>query len=119
MKNITERIKGFIYFRICEKYPVTEYAVGATKSFKETKFIIDVCPLAFTPIEAGKLMLFRYARVAISIALTGLFWAVYGEQLATALFYAFAMPSWMLPFCLFSASEISTRVMNEVLFERQ
>lgn len=117
MENITERIKAFIYFRICEKYPVTEYAVGATKSFKETKSIIAVCPWAFSSLEAGKLFMLRYARVAISIALTGLFWAVYDEQLATALFYAFAMPSWMLPFCLFSASEILTRVLNEILFE--
>lgn len=51
-----------------------------------------------------------------SIAITGVLWMLYGEELATALFNACAMPSWMLPFCLFGAAEIFTRVLGEVLF---
>lgn len=118
MESISKRIRSFIYYQICEKHPVTEYAVGATKSFEETKAIIDMCPWTFSPLETVKLFAFRYARITISIALTTLLWAFYGEQLATELFYAFTMPNWMLPFCLFGASEIFTRVLNEVLFKR-
>lgn len=118
MKNIIDKIKSFIYYRLCEKHPVTEYAVGVAESFEETKAIIDMCLWTFRPLEAVKLFAFRYARIAISIALTGLLWALYGEQLATELFYAFTMPNWMFQFLLFGASEIFTRVLNEVLFER-
>ena len=118
MKSIGEKIKSFIYYQISEKHPATEYVVGATESFEETKAIIDMCPQTFSPLEMVRLFAFRYARIAISIALTGLLWAFYGEQLARELFYAFTMPNWMLPFCLFGASEISTRVLNEVLFGR-
>lgn len=118
MKSTGEKIKSFIYYQICEKHPATEYAVGATESFKETKAIIDMCPWTHSPFEVVKLFTFRYVRIAISIALTGLLWAFYGEQLATELFHAFTMPNLMLPFCLFGASEIFTRVLNEVLFER-
>lgn len=118
MKSISKRIKGFIYYQIYENHPVVEYALGATEGFEETKAIIDMCPWTFSPLEAVKLFAFRYARIAISIALTGLLWALYGKQLATELFYAFTMPNWMLSFVLFGTSEIFTRVLNEVLFER-
>lgn len=116
MKNIIETAKDFIYFRICERYPVTEYAVGAVNSLDDTVAIMDMCPWTFSPLETIKLFLSRYARTALSIAITGVLWMLYGEEMATALFYACEMPSWMLPFCLFGAAEIFTRVLGEVLF---
>ena len=116
MKNIIEKIKDFIYFCICERYPVTEYAVGAVDSLDDTVAIMDMCPWIFSTGEAFKLFLIRYAKTAISIAITGALWILYGEELATALFNICAMPSWMLPFCLFGAAEIFTRVLGELLF---
>ena len=116
MKNIIEKIKDFIYYRICERYPVTEYAVGAVESLDDTIAIMDMCPWTFSPIEAVKLFLTRFASTAICIAITGVLWMLYGEEIATALFNASSMPSWMLPFCLFGAAGIFSRVLNEVLF---
>ena len=116
MKNIIEKLKDFIYFRIYERCPVAEYAVGAVDSLDDTVAIMDMCPWTFSPGKAFKLFLTRYAKTAISIAITGVLWMLYGEELATALFNVCAMPSWMLPFCLFGAAEIFTRVLGEVLF---
>ena len=116
MRNIVEKIKDFIYYRICKRYPVAEYAVGAVDSFDDTVAIMDMCPWTFSPGEAFKLFLSRYAKTALSIAITGVLWMLYGEEMATALFNACAMPGWMLPFCLFGAAEIFTRVLGELLF---
>lgn len=116
MKSIIEKIKHFIYSHICERYPVTEYAVGAIDSFDETVAIMDMCPWIFSPAEVLKLFLKRYTKTVISIAITGALWMMYGGELATALFNICEMPRWMLPFCLFEVSEIFTRVLGELLF---
>ena len=114
MRDFTEKIKEFIYYLICEKYPVTEYAVGAVDSLNDIVAIMDRCPWIFKPLEAVKLFFSRYAETAICIAITGILWALYGEQMATALFYAFDMPDWMLPICLCGALKIFSRVLGEV-----
>ena len=116
MKDIIDRIKDFVYFRICDRYPVTEYAVGAVDSLDDTVAIMDICPWIFSPGEAIKLFLTRYTKTTINIAMTGALWMLYGEELATALFNICAMPSWMLLFCIFGAAETFTRVLGELLF---
>lgn len=115
MINIIEKIKSFVYY----KYPVTEYVVGTAESIDETILIMDACPFTFTPWEAFKLFLTRYARVIISISLTCVLWILYGETLATELFYAFHLPSWMLQFCLWGAASIFSNVLNELMFGYQ
>ena len=111
-----EKIKDLIYYLICERYPNAEYVIGAVDSFDDTVAIMDMCPWTFSSGEVFMLFLSRYAKTVLSIAITGVLWMLYGEEMATALFNACAMPGWMLPFCLFGATEIITRVLGEVLF---
>lgn len=114
MRNFMEKFKEFIYYLICEKIPATEYAVGAVDSLDDTITIMRMCPWTFRPLEVVKLFFSRYAETAICIAITGILWALYGEQMATTLFYAFDMPNWMLPICLCGALKIFSRVLGEV-----
>lgn len=114
MRIFWAKLKEFIYYLICEKIPATEYAVGAVDSLNDTITIMRMCPWTFRPLEVVKLFFSRYAESAICIAITGILWALYGEQMATALFYAFDMPNWMLPICLCVALKIFSRVLGEV-----
>ena len=114
MRNFTEKLKEFIYYLVCKELTATEYAVGAVDSLDDTITIMKKCPWTFSFMEAAKLFFSRYAETAICIAITGTLWALYGEQMATTLFYAFDMPNWMLPICLCGALKIFSRVLGEV-----
>lgn len=108
MKNIVDRMNSFIYYQICEEYPITEYIIGVSEGIEETKHITRMCECTFSPLETARLFIARYARIIISIAITSLFWTHYGRQIATSSFYASSMPNWMLYFGLFGGMEITT-----------
>ena len=119
LKNCIARIKDYTYYCVCERYPVTEYVVGITDSLGDTKAIMDKCSWTFSPFEVAKLFLNLYANKVISIALTAILWFLFGEQIATELVVDLSTPSWMLPICLFGASETFSRILGEVLLKNQ
>ena len=113
MWYFSENIKELMCYLICEKYPVTQYVTGAVDSLNDTVSIMDRNPWTCTPLEMGKLFFSRYVATALCIAITGLLWILYGEQMATAWFYEFDVPNWMLPICLYVALKIFSRILGE------
>lgn len=117
MQKIFKIFQEWTLYCTYEKSPIVEYALSIFKSLQETFSIIDNCSWKFNLYETVKLFSIRYSRTFINIAITSLTWGFWGKQLATSLFFAFSMPNWMLPICLFGASNILTQVLNEIIFE--
>ena len=117
MQKIFETFREWTLYCTYENFPITEYVLSMFDTLQETFSIIDNCSWQFNLYKTVKLFSFRYIRTVINIAITSLTWGFWGKQLATNLFFTFYMPNWMLPICLFGASNILTQILNEIIFE--
>ena len=109
-----EKSKDYIYYRVSERCPSIEYVIGAIESLRDTINIINMCSWTFSLFETIKLFFIRYIGVVVRIVLIALLWNFYFEEIATELFYIFSFPRWMLPICLFIASESLIKNLNEL-----
>lgn len=108
-------LKNFLYYLCCEKYPIAEHMMNLTDSYNNTKTLMSVCPFSFRPTEKIRLFLFYLFRVTFSTVVIGLLYTQCIQPLTTELFNIMVLPNWMLPLCLFLASNIVTSIWDELI----
>lgn len=116
MKKIIESMKDFFYYLIFDKFSLAEYMVSVVDACDDTKRIMETCPWEFTTEEKVKLFLFRFGRKGICIFISGFLWSCGFQQIAEEWFFAFNLPDFLLPFCLFVALDKLTKSFDDLGF---
>ena len=111
--KIVEKLKGYLYFLVCEKNPYIEYIVGGIKSYTDIQEIESKCSWTFLPEEKIKLFFLRLGGAVLCIIITGFVWNVFKPAIIQS-FNVTDLPRWtMLPF-LYATMESVTKVLDDM-----